>query len=319
MGLHYTGAPVDRADALRKDARQVDELWRRDTTLLVPLYRHGNLVDHENCRAVFKSRVELEASGIVHETGTLLGIRDDVGIFTVDCDSESAQQWLTCAPKSEFADLRTTGPLLPRDEAALLAYAKGVIYWQQNNRFCARCGGNNQLLHAGHAMQCEQCEKQVFPRTDPAVIMLVERESAAGERCCLLGRSPAWPAGVYSTLAGFVETGESLEEAVAREVHEEAGIIVSNARYLASQPWPFPQSIMLGFIATAESEEITIDENELAEARWFTDQEIATFGSWGDESPGPKLPRPDSIARFLIESWRTRSLAIPSKIDSSKT
>ena len=115
---------------------------------------------------------------------------------------------------------------------------------------------------------------------------------------------------MYSTLAGFVETGESLEEAVAREVHEEAGIVVSNARYLASQPWPFPQSIMLGFIATAESEEITIDENELAEARWFTDQEIATFGSWGDESPGPTLPRPDSIARFLIESWRTKSLAI---------
>ena len=309
MGLHYTGAPVDRADALRKDDRQIDELWRRDTTLLVPLYRHGNLVDQENCTAVIKSRVELEAYGVMHEAGTLLGIRGDVGLFAVDCDSESAEKWLTVLPNSDFADLRTTGPLLPPDEAALLAYAKGVLYWQQNSRFCARCGGTNQLLHAGHAMQCEQCNKQVFPRTDPAVIMLVERVSAAGDRLCLLGRSPSWPEGVYSTLAGFVETGESLEEAVAREVFEEAGIVVSNARYLASQPWPFPQSIMLGFVETAESEEITIDENELAEARWFTDQEIATFGSWGDESPGPKLPRPDSIARFLIESWRTKSLA----------
>jgi len=159
-------------------------------------------------------------------------------------------------------------------------------------------------------MQCQQCEKQVFPRTDPAVIMLVERVTANGERYCLLGRNPAWPDGVFSTLAGFVETGESLEEAVAREVFEEAGIVVSNARYLASQPWPFPQSIMLGFVATADTCEITIDENELAEARWFTDQEIATFGSWGDDSPGPKLPRPDSIARYLIESWRSDSLAL---------
>jgi len=309
MGLHYTGAPVDRVDALRKDEREIDALWRSDTTLIVPLYRHGSFVDRENCTAIIKSRAELDSFGVVHESGTLLGIRDDVGLFAVDCDSESAEQWMMLAPDGEFADLRTTGPLLPPDEAALLAYAKGVLYWQQNSQFCARCGGANELQHAGHAMQCQQCDKQVFPRTDPAVIMLVERVSATGERFCLLGRSPVWPDGVYSTLAGFVETGESLEEAVAREVFEEAGIVVSNARYLASQPWPFPQSIMLGFIATAESEEITIDENELAEAGWFSDSEIASFGSWGDESPGPKLPRPDSIARFLIESWRTKSLS----------
>ncbi len=308
MGLHYTGAPVDRADALRKDDEQIDALWLRHSTLIVPLYRHNNFVDRENCNAVIKSRAELETLGIVHDTGTLLGVRDDVGLFAVDCDSDSAEQWMAAEPLGEFVDLRTTGPLLPQDEAALLAYAKGVLYWQQNSRFCARCGGNNHLQHAGHAMHCEQCGKQVFPRTDPAVIMLVERVSANGERWCLLGRSPAWPEGVYSTLAGFVETGESLEEAVAREVHEEAGIVVSNARYLASQPWPFPQSIMLGFVATAETEEITIDENELAEARWFTDHEIATFGSWGEETSGPKLPRPDSIARFLIESWRTNNI-----------
>lgn len=308
MGLHYTGAPVDRADALRKDEHQINELWCRDTTLIVPLYQHSNFVDRENCTAIIKSRAELESMGVMHEAGTLLGIRDDTGLFAVNCDVERSEQWMTLAPNGQFSDLRMTGPLLPPDEAALLAYAKGVLYWQQNSQFCARCGGANHLQHAGHAMQCQQCEKQVFPRTDPAVIMLVERVSASGERYCLLGRSPAWPEGVYSTLAGFVETGESLEEAVAREVFEEAGIIVSNARYLASQPWPFPQSIMLGFVATAETEEITIDENELAEARWFTDHEIATFGSWGDDSPGPKLPRPDSIARFLIESWRTNSL-----------
>lgn len=308
MGLHYTGAPVDRADALRKDESQISELWHRETTLVVPLYRHGNFVNRESCTAIIKSRAELTTLGLSHEAGTLLGIRDGIGLFAVDCNSEHAEQWLTSEPKGEFADLRTTGPLLPRDEAALLAYSKGIMYWQQNNRFCARCGGANRLQMAGHAVQCEQCEKQVFPRTDPAVIMLVERVTKSGERLCLLGRSPAWPEEVYSTLAGFVETGESLEEAVAREVFEEAGIVVSNAKYLASQPWPFPQSIMLGFVATAETEEITIDTTELAEARWFSDQEIATFGNWGDESPGPKLPRPDSIARFLIDSWRTNTI-----------
>ena len=308
MGLHYTGAPVDRADALRKDDKQVNELWRQDNTLVVPLYRHGNFVNRESCTAIIKPRSELQSVGIAHETATLLGIREGVGLFAVDCDSESAAQWLDIEPHGEFADLRTSGPLLPRDQAALLAYAKGVTYWQANSRFCSRCGAANHLVHAGHAMQCKQCERLIFPRTDPAVIMLVERVTKAGERRCLLGRSPAWPEGVYSTLAGFVETGESLEEAVAREVHEEAGIVVSNARYLASQPWPFPQSIMLGFVATADTEEITLDENELAEARWFTDREIAEFGSWGDDSPGPKLPRPDSIARYLIDSWRTNKI-----------
>jgi len=308
MALHYTGATIDRVDALRKDERQVNALWLRDTTLVVPMYGHGNFVNRETSTAIFKSRAELQSAGISHESATLLGVNDGVGLFAVDCDDEIAAQWQDIEAKGEFADLRTIGPLLPRQQAAILAYAKGILYWQQNSGFCARCGGANRLIHAGHAMQCEQCDKLIFPRTDPAVIMLVERLTQTGERCCLLGRSPAWPEGVYSTLAGFVETGESLEEAVAREVHEEAGIVVSNARYLASQPWPFPQSIMLGFVATADTEEITLDENELAEARWFTDQEIAKFGSWGDDTPGPKLPRPDSIARFLIDSWRANKI-----------
>lgn len=304
MGLHYTGAPLDRADALRKDESQIAKLWQSDNTLVVPVYKHLNFVDSTSATAILKSKPELLDAGIEHPHGTLLGIRDGQAIFAVCCDSDSAELWQSVEPNAQFADLRTTGPLLSRDQAGILAYAKGIVYWQQNSGFCARCGGPNYLSHAGHAMQCEHCNKMIFPRTDPAVIMLVERIAASGERYCLLGRNPAWPERVFSTLAGFVETGESLEEAVAREVHEEAGVVVDNARYLASQPWPFPQSIMLGFIATATSEEISIDEDELAEAHWFSDSEIATFGNWGDDSDGPKLPRPDSIARYLIESWR---------------
>jgi NAD+ diphosphatase len=307
MALHYTGATIDRADALRKDPQKIRDLWTHKSTRVVPLYRNGNFVDTDSCRAIIRSRAELLEVGVTPTDGTFLGLQDDHAIFATNCDDASAERWLSLVPGAEFADLRATGPVLPADEAGLLAYAKGVLYWQHNNRFCARCGGGNNLCNGGHMLQCGQCEKQVFPRTDPAVIMLVERIAENGDRYCLLGRSPAWPEGVYSTLAGFVETGESLEDAVAREVFEEAGIIVSNPTYQASQPWPFPQSIMLGFVATAETENITIDADELAEAQWFKDSDIAEFGSWGDDSAGPKLPRPDSIARFLIESWRNNN------------
>ena len=133
--------------------------------------------------------------------------------------------------------------------------------------------------------------------------MLIERIDSSGKKLCLLGRSPQWPEQVFSTLAGFVETGESLEQAVIREVYEEAGIVVEDVRYVASQPWPFPQSLMVGFVGTAVSSDIQIDTTELEEALWLEADEISTFGNWGDTSVGRKLPRPDSIARFLIDQW----------------
>jgi NAD+ diphosphatase len=143
-----------------------------------------------------------------------------------------------------------------------------------------------------------------FPRTDPAVIMLVTHTFADGVERCLLGRQAQWPEGVYSTLAGFVDPGETLERAVIREVKEEAGVEVDQVRYLASQPWPFPSSIMLGFIATAKSTDIFVEQDELEHAQWFSREELNGFAEWGDDVPGYKLTRKDSISRYLVEYWR---------------
>jgi len=304
--LQYTGLQIDRADHLRRDESDIADMWQQPDTVVVPLYLLKNLIDASTFMAVTKTRSELGSAAIEHAGGTFLGLDRDKPVFAVNCNEGQAQAWIESYPGTEFLDLRSVGFSLSTAEASMLAYSRGISFWQQQNPFCALCGSVNRLAGGGHVMHCTSgsCNKQTFPRTDPAVIMLVERRGENGERLCLLGRSAAWPKHVYSTLAGFVETGESLEAAVAREVFEEAGIRVDNVRYLASQPWPFPQSIMLGFVATALNAEITIDETELADARWFSDVEIAEFGNWGDESDGPKLPRPDSIARFLIDSWR---------------
>src|SRR5262249_49094954 len=155
---------------------------------------------------------------------------------------------LALADEVEFTDLRRVGPLLERFEGSLLAYARGITYWHQRHRFCGVCGAPTRSRDAGHVRVClnETCKTQHFPRTDPAVIMLVHD----GDRC-LLGRQSVWPTGMHSTLAGFVEPGESLEEAVAREVREETAIEVTDVAYHSSQPWPFPSSVMLGFHARA--------------------------------------------------------------------
>jgi len=177
----------------------------------------------------------------------------------------------------------------------MLAYARGILHWHRQTRFCGVCGSPTELREAGHLRVCTNpaCAAHHFPRTDPAVIMLVSR----GDRC-LLGRKSEWPDGMYSTLAGFVEPGESLENAVAREVMEETGVAISNIRYHSSQPWPFPASLMLGFYATAETEEINYDPAELEHARWFTRAELADGGAGIRHRP-----RSDSIARRLIETW----------------
>lgn len=303
--LHYTGLTLDRADHLRRDEDKITRLWNLPGTRVYPSYQLKNLVNTRENRAVYKNRLELGDSDLSHSEGTFLGLDGENAVFAVACTDQQVELWQDLESGIEFTDLRLSGPTLPRDEAPVLGFARGILHWQQQNPYCSLCGSQNRLSNGGHMMRCTstECNKQTFPRTDPAVIMLIERVTSAGERYCLLGRSAAWPLEVYSTLAGFVETGESLEEAVAREVFEEAGITIKDVRYLASQPWPFPQSIMLGFIATATSEEIQIDPVELAEAHWFSDKEIAAFGNWGDPAPGPKLPRPDSIARFLIDSW----------------
>jgi NAD+ diphosphatase len=181
------------------------------------------------------------------------------------------------------------------EEAALVLHAVALAEWQRAHRHCPRCGTALESAQAGHLLACPACGRQQFPRTDPAVIMLV---TDADDRC-LLGRQAAWPEGRYSTLAGFVEPGESLEHAVAREVEEEVGVEVDRVTYFGNQPWPFPASLMVGFFARARTTEISVDGAEIADARWFTREEMRAEAEAGTLL----LPGGISISRSLVETW----------------
>ena len=194
----------------------------------------------------------------------------------------------------DWGMLRSHGPLLPRTDAGLVVQAQALAEWHRAHRFCPRCGGGLVSSGGGYVLTCESCRRQQFPRTDPAVIMLV----TDGERA-LLGRQASWPAGRFSTLAGFVDPGESLEQAVAREVMEEVGVEVSDVAYFGNQPWPFPSSLMVGFFAQAVTTDISVDGDEIESARWFTREEMRTEAEAGTLV----LPGGISISRSIIEAW----------------
>lgn len=262
--------------------------------LVAPIWRTQSLF--LDTRARFFSVAEAVAFGPAAAHWIFLGFWEGKPVWTLDLSAHAEPQHLApaaMAAGAAFADIRGLGGLLPAAEAAILAYARGIVHWQSRTRFCSVCGSACEPRSAGHVMHCTGCGTDHFPRSDPAVIMLVLREGRA-----LLGHAPRFPEGMYSTLAGFVEPGESLEEAVRREVAEETGVRVGAVSYHSSQPWPFPQSLMLGFHAEGLSEEIRFLDDELADARWFTRAECRAA-----EAHGFRLPGPDSIARRLIEDW----------------
>jgi len=197
------------------------------------------------------------------------------------------------AEAARFIGLRDFRGSLTPFERELLFYARSLVIWHADQRFCSRCGGNTISEEGGHVMGCTRCGHKHFPRTDPATIMLVSTENE-----CLLGRQAAWPPGMYSTLAGFVEPGETLEAAVAREVKEESGIEITNIRYFGSQPWPFPKSLMLGFFADALNRDIRCGA-ELEDVRWFSVTETKALV----EKLNSRFPHLDTIARRLIRHW----------------
>jgi NAD+ diphosphatase len=233
-----------------------------------------------------------------------LGIRSDgLSLFAADLsESKTEQEALTLLgltlDQARFTQLRQFDGSLSAEDRALLFYSRSMTHWHQGQKYCSRCGSPTQSEEAGHMMACTNpsCAVKYFPRTDPATIMLVHD----GDRC-LLGRQPSWPAGVYSTLAGFVEVGESVEEAVFREVKEESGVEVKNIRYFGSQPWPFPQSLMLGFFAEASKTDIRCG-TELADVRWFEVAETRELL----KRLAARFPHLDTIARRLIRAWLER-------------
>ncbi|MCT2558319.1 NAD(+) diphosphatase [Tsuneonella sp. YG55] len=195
--------------------------------------------------------------------------------------------------------------LSPQD-LAIYGGARSLVDWHARHRFCARCGGRTKIAKGGWQRDCPECGAAHFPRTDPVTIMLVEHDGPLGKRL-LLGRQPRFPPRMFSALAGFVEPGETIEEAVAREVLEEAGVRVRDVRYIASQPWPFPSQLMIGCHAVAEDDAITIDETELEDARWFTHEELlAARDAGADGTEALIFPRSFAIAHHLVQWWLDR-------------
>jgi NAD+ diphosphatase len=293
----YSGSPLDRAGEKRDDEAFILAALEHPDTLFAPVWRARNLmrgVAEGRPEAVFLTGPAAVALRMQGGPWAFLGLHGGVPLFAVDVSAADDPLPLLPANMGEFTDLRAVAGTLANNDASVLAHARGLLHWRNRHRFCGVCGAECAPRSAGNVMACTSCGTHHFPRTDPAVIMLV----TTGDRA-LLGHSQRFPnSTMYSTLAGFVEPGETLEEAVAREVLEESGIRVGGVYYHSSQPWPFPASIMLGFYAEALSEDITIDPTELVDARWFTRAQMRDHAAHGFS-----LPRPDSIARRLIEDW----------------
>lgn len=308
--IRYAGGDLDRAGLFRKDEDWISNKLAHPQSQIVPVWRNLNLIDGMDTAPQSRLVDRVDANEILemaHQI-TLLGIAGDIAYFAADISSLEEDPAHELVNQGQFVDLRQVGPRLGAEESALMAHARGMLFWHQKHQHCGVCGAPTKSHEGGHMRKCTstECGAPTFPRTDPAVIMLISHQPPSGPPQCLLGRQAIWPEGNYSTLAGFVEPGESLEEAVAREVHEEAGIHITNVTYQASQPWPFPASIMLGFWGEATTTDIQIDEHEIEDAQWFNAPDLRNFGEWGDEDTKLHLPRKDSISRYLIETWLTK-------------
>ncbi|MAH83068.1 MAG: NAD(+) diphosphatase [Magnetovibrio sp.] len=309
--LTYTDVPLDRAGLKRRDKAWLGQSLSDANVKFVACWRNRShiLKEGDGLRALLLKRADAPKLIQSALSVVFLGIDEThAPVFSADISHFEEFDAITLAGgEGQFIDIRQLGWIIPRTDAALLAYARGLAYWHRSHRHCGYCGSSTEISDGGHMRLCtnQDCARTSFPRTDPAVIMLVEHPGdTTCPPSCLLGRSTRWDFPLYSTLAGFVEPGETLEQAVTREVMEEANIDVTDVRYMASQPWPFPSSLMLGFRATATSTEITMDPKELQDVRWFTINEVRRFSEWNDSSKDePRLPRPDSIARWLIQSW----------------
>lgn len=307
----YAGCRLDRAGRLRKNPVWVAERFADPGARILPVWRNRNLValtenNHEIPALVSLRRNQSHSILEIASETAFLGLDSNNPFFAADISAISQSESEEIAGNADFLDLRRIGPSMAADQAALAAYARSALRWHRYSRYCGYCGAASESRNGGHLRVCSNkcCGREIYPRTDPAVIMLVqERPSEESPPRCLLAHHHRSPAGGYSTLAGFVEPGESLEEAVAREVFEEVGIRLSSVSYQDSQPWPFPASIMLGFRAIAETSKIVIDPVEIVDARWFTPDEISGFGEWGDPKAKRRLSPKDSIARYLIDSW----------------
>jgi len=281
--IAFSSYPHDRIGDRRTNEAWLEEVWADEGTQVL-------VIAGTRVQPVDGAIAWVPPSQAPEGTRVLLGERDGTVWFAVIVDGPAVDD--------TWVPLRFLVPAITEESAALLVHAIGIAEWLWATKHCIRCGGLYEPLHLGHVLRCTDCGREEFPRTDPAVIMVVTDGEAPDDRC-LLGRHPSWPPGRYSTLAGFVEPGESIEQAVRREVLEESGIQVSEVTYFGSQPWPLPRSLMIGCIGKATSTDVTVDGEEIEDARWFSREQMKTEAEAGTLV----LPGGISISRSLIEHW----------------
>ncbi|MFY8349273.1 NAD(+) diphosphatase [Pseudoalteromonas sp. SSM20] len=302
QNLPFSQMPLARCSRERSKPEFIKtQLNRVDAKVL--LFYQDNMLSTSHLDDLLWLSVEHVSQILGRKPHLFLGLDNETPYFAMEISQQELQlDELSCYQTLPF---RTQLASFPATSVAIAGYAKTLLHWHKTHVYCGRCGRENISFEGGYSRKCtnKQCGHITFPRHDPAVIMIVKKVFDDGIERCLLGRQASWPTGNYSALAGFVDAGETLEEAVIREVKEESGVDVHEVEYIASQPWPFPSSVMIGFIATASSADIDIGEDELEDARWFSRDELAEFGEWGDETSTFKKPRFSSISRFLLEHW----------------
>ena len=291
----FAGLALDRCSERRPDRAWLDQALHAPGSRFIVLDPDGKALLTPDARHLRELDRAEQCEWLAESTPTLLGVDEtQAAHFLLAANAPTALR-IAEADGGQFMDLRSAGLVLPAFEAGLFAYARGLAHWQARTRWCSACGSALMLEWAGHRGRCSNpdCAIEHYPRTDPAIIVIVTWRDA-----CLLGRQATWPKGRFSTLAGFVEPGETLEDAVRREVFEEAGVRVVDSDYHSSQPWPFPSSLMLGFTARADDPTIKVGD-EIDEARWFEVDEFVRdvrSGALG-------LPPPLSVSWRLIEHW----------------
>lgn len=286
--LALSRGTIDRAGHHRPDAEWLNAKWKDDSSRVLIISDGRVVVEGDPPRLALVPPSELD--GVDPQRRWFLGLDDDTAMFAVPGD----------LPDGHPANLREVGALLGDRDSGMMTTAVALEAWHTHHTHCPRCGAPTTVAEAGMVRRCTVDRSLHHPRVDPAVIMTVVDD----EDRLLLGHQARWPPRRFSTLAGFVEPGESLEQAVAREVHEETSVVIAAATYIGSQPWPFPNSLMLGFHAHAATTDITVDEVEITEAAWFTRDELEAVVASGDL----RLPPPVSIARRLIERWHGTTL-----------
>lgn len=292
----FTTESLNRLAEKRNDEKWINLQLENPETCFIPLWQDKNLFNiSSQPKVVFleKGRVKNFSPG--KNRITLIGQLNNRIYFSLSLDDNTDTE-KEFSEFGVFASIRRYAALLDKDEASLLAYSNALNNWQKHHQYCGLCGGKTKPVFAGHRLDCSnsECNHQIFPRTDPAVITLIYKDDK-----CLLVRQPVWQPGQYALVAGFVEPGESLESAVARETYEETGIELDEIIYFSAQPWPFPGSIMLGFFAKAVTEKIILHDKELEDAKWMTRKEIVE----GLKNKTLKNPTSYSIAFKLLENW----------------